>query len=93
MTSNDDGKALLSGFRVLEIGPRLAVAVTGRMFAELGADVIKVESLTGEVSRSAVSLFVSQNSGKRVVHLSLEEGDGSKRFKALAQEADLVVVG
>ena len=93
MTSNDDGKALLSGFRVLEIGPRLAVAVTGRMFAELGADVIKVESLTGEVSRSEVSLFVSQNSGKRVVHLSLEEGDGSKRFKALAQEADLVVVG
>ena len=93
MTSNDDGKTLLSGFRILEVGPRLACAVAGRMFAELGADVIKVESSGGEISRSSGTLFASQNPGKRVVELDLEDSEGSERFKALAEDADLVVVG
>jgi len=92
MTSNDDGKALLSGFRVLEVGPRLAGAVMGRMFAELGSDVIKVEASGGELSRSSGSLFESQNPGKRVVELDLEEPDGFERFKTLVEDADLVVV-
>jgi len=97
MTSNDDEKALLSGLRILEVGPSLATAVTGRMFAELGADVIKVESPSGEVSRRHGLLFsslvASQNAGKRVVELNLEEGDGLERFTTLAEDADLVVVG
>jgi len=93
MTSNDDGKALLSGFRVLEIGHRLASAVTGRMFAELGADVIKVESIGVEISLTDGPLFVSENSGKRVVELNLEDDEGSERFKTVAKNADLVLVG
>ena len=93
MTSNDDGKTLLSGFRILEVGPRLACAVVGRMFAEMGADVIKVESSVGEISRSNGTLFASQNPGKRIVELDLEDSEGSERFKALAEDADLVVVG
>ena len=93
MTSNDDGKALLSGFRVLEIGHRLASAVTGRMFAELGADVIKVESIGVEISLTDGPLFVSENSGKRVVELNLEDDEGSERFKTVAKNSDLVLVG
>jgi crotonobetainyl-CoA:carnitine CoA-transferase CaiB-like acyl-CoA transferase len=93
MTSIDDEKVLLKGFKILEVGPRLAVAVTGRMFAELGADVIKVESPKRADSQSDGSLFNSQNSGKRVVELNLEESHGLERFKTLAEEADLVVIG
>ena len=92
ITSNDDETALLRGFRILEVGPRLAGAVTGRMFAELGADVIKVEAPKSADSRSEGPLFESQNSGKRVVKLNLEESHGLARFKTLAEDADLVVV-
>ena len=93
MTSNDDDKTLLSGFRILEVGPRLAGAVTGRMFAELGADVIRVETGGSEKSRSGGLLLASQNSDKRVVELELEDRDDSQRFKTLVADVDLVVVG
>ena len=97
MTSRDDEKALLNGLYVLEVGPRLAGAVAGRMFAELGADVMKVEPPGGEASRSDgpsfSSLVESQNSGKRIVELNLEDADGLRRFRVLAEEADIVLIG
>jgi crotonobetainyl-CoA:carnitine CoA-transferase CaiB-like acyl-CoA transferase len=93
---------LLSGFNILEIGPRLTSAVTGRLFAELGADVIKIEPPGGDLTRSRGpisngdsrahgGLFVSQNAGKRVVELDLEDDHGAESFKTLARDADLIV--
>jgi len=93
---------LLSGFRILEIGPRLTSAVTGRLFSELGADVIKIEPPGGDPTRSRGpfanghskdlgGLFVSQNAGKRIVELDLEDDQGAESFKTLARDADLIV--
>ncbi|MEE8045205.1 MAG: CoA transferase, partial [Dehalococcoidia bacterium] len=100
--SNISDAGLLSDFRILEIGPRLTSAVTGRLFAELGADVIKIEPPGGDPtrtrgpfsnghSRDAGGLFVSQNAGKRVVELDFEDSAGAESFKTLVGDADLIV--
>ena len=39
-----DGKKALQGIRVLELGPYVALPLTGRILASLGAEVIKVET-------------------------------------------------
>ena len=41
---NQDGKKALQGVRVLELGPYVALPLTGRILASLGAEVIKVET-------------------------------------------------
>ena len=40
----EDGKKALQGVRVLELGPYVALPLTGRILASLGAEVIKVET-------------------------------------------------
>ena len=39
-----DPKKPLTGFRILELGPYVALPMTGRILASLGAEVIKVET-------------------------------------------------
>ena len=39
-----DGKKALAGVRVVELGPYVALPLTGRLLASLGAEVIKVET-------------------------------------------------
>ncbi len=41
---NDKGKKALQGIRVLELGPYVALPLTGRILASMGAEVIKVET-------------------------------------------------
>ena len=41
---NENGKKALQGVRVLELGPYVALPLTGRILASLGAEVIKVET-------------------------------------------------
>jgi crotonobetainyl-CoA:carnitine CoA-transferase CaiB-like acyl-CoA transferase len=33
---------MLTGFRVVQVGPGLAAAVCGRLFADVGAEVVRV---------------------------------------------------
>ena len=41
----------LDQIRVVEIGPGVAVSFAGKLFADFGADVIKVEEPDGDPSR------------------------------------------
>ncbi len=41
---NENGRKALQGVRVLELGPYVALPLTGRILASLGAEVIKVET-------------------------------------------------
>src|SRR5258708_13106601 len=75
----DTRKGPLSGFRVLELGNLIAAPYAGRLFAEFGADVIKVERpRTGDelrqwrLFRGNTSLFWSlQARNKRSITLDL----------------------
>ncbi len=103
MNRNGDSIAndLLAGFRVLETGPRLASAVAGRLYAELGADVIKVEPSEGDPVRlrgphanggsGSGGMFLSQNVDKRGLVLDTQDPAGRDRFDELARGADVIV--
>ena len=91
-------KGLLRGVRVLETGPRLATAVAGRIFAELGAEVIKLETPDGDPSRSrgpqigdAGGVFWSQNVAKRGARVDIGSPEGQRKLAGLAGKADLVL--
>ncbi len=83
---------LLHSLRVLELGPALAGAVCGRMFAELGADVIKVDSPeTGPAVAGGQEIDLALNSAKRRITLNLAAPDGRSESERLIGDADLIV--
>lgn len=88
---------LLDAVRVLDLSSGVADAVT-RLFADLGADVLKVEPPGGSLGRDAlptlrgVSIpFALHNANKRSTVLDPFDDDDCARFLDLAAEADIVV--
>ena len=79
---------LLGLLRVLEIGDSLALAVCGRMFAELGAEVLQIR---GEGAAHHLASTESELAREVVDALKLEVD--ADRLGELASEADLVLVG
>jgi crotonobetainyl-CoA:carnitine CoA-transferase CaiB-like acyl-CoA transferase len=86
----------LDGIRVVEIGAYTAGPLAGRYLADLGAEVIKVESAGGEVSRTWLpqfdghsGYFVNCNFGKASVVLDLKNAADHARFVALVRTADV----
>ncbi len=85
----------LAGIRILEVSHFLAGPYAGLLLADLGADVIKLEPATGDLSRQvgphAVGphnvYFASLNRNKRSVCLDLESREGRAHLGALAATA------
>lgn len=90
-------EGLLETVRVLDLSSGNADAVT-RLFADLGADVLKIEFPGGSMGRDDLPAlagasipFALHNANKRAAVLDpLEDGDCG-RFLDLAAEADIVV--
>jgi len=90
----------LAGIRVLEVGHMLAGPFGGMMLADLGADVIKVEPLGGDLSRRVGSqaidghnvYFASLNRNKRSVHVDLTTDRGQAELGELAKTAHALLV-
>ncbi len=92
-----DGAALLASVRVLDLADGAADMV-GRLFADLGADVLKVEPPGGSPSRdrlptlSGISVpFALHNANKRSTELDPAEAGARDRFLELASLADIVI--
>src|SRR5437762_12109040 len=91
----------LAGIRVLEVGHMLAGPFGGMMLADLGADVIKIEPLDGDVSRRVGSqsvdghnvYFASLNRNKRSVHIDLTTDEGQAELGELAKTAHALQIG
>jgi len=87
----------LSGLRVLDLGIITAGAGVSALLADLGAEVIKVESQTypdpfRQWAGSSVSpLFKSNNRNKYGIALDLKTKEGRAHFLELAKTADIVV--
>jgi crotonobetainyl-CoA:carnitine CoA-transferase CaiB-like acyl-CoA transferase len=85
------GKAALTGVRVLEAADASG-AYCGKLLADLGADVIKLESPGGDPARREPGAsFPYANTNKRSVILDLDARTGREAFRRLAATADLVV--
>jgi crotonobetainyl-CoA:carnitine CoA-transferase CaiB-like acyl-CoA transferase len=81
----------LAGIRVLDFSSYIAGSFCGMLLAQLGADVIKVESLAGDSFRSMEFAFMGWNQGKRSLALDLTTAEGRELARNLAREADIVL--
>ncbi len=93
----------LTGLRVVEVGTHVSAPFCARLLADLGADVVKVESPTGDPSRHAgpfagdrpdpegSGLFHYLNAGKRSVVADLETAEGVAWLHELLAGSDIVV--
>lgn len=95
-------RQLLKGIRVLDFTDFLAGPYCGMYFADMGADVIKVENLTsgGNFVRNARPLekqsgismyFQNLNRNKRGVALNLKTEEGKTLFAKLVASADVLI--
>jgi crotonobetainyl-CoA:carnitine CoA-transferase CaiB-like acyl-CoA transferase len=79
----------LDGQRVLDLGAIIAGPFGASLLGELGADVIKVEPLTGDSFRGPG--FAAYNKGQRGIALDLRHPDGRAAFDDLVRRADIVL--
>ncbi|MBF9237155.1 CoA transferase [Hymenobacter sp. BT683] len=96
-----------AGLRILELASVLAGPQVGQFFAELGAEVLKIESPNGDVTRtwktaaetatsatgeaSVSAYFAASNWGKQSLVLDLTTADAQSILLRLATEADIVL--
>ena len=90
----------LNGLRVLDLSSMMAGPYCGRWLADLGADVIKIESPEGDYMRSRPpcrdghsAYFGHLNCGKRSIVLDLKNRDALSMAGRLARVADVLVEG
>jgi crotonobetainyl-CoA:carnitine CoA-transferase CaiB-like acyl-CoA transferase len=82
----------LSGLRVLDLTRLLPGGYCTLLFADHGADVIKVEDTgAGDYARADPASFASLNRGKRSIQLNLKSEGGRMAFLRLAAGADVVI--
>lgn len=89
----------LSGVKVLDLSRVLAGPWCGQMLADLGADVIKVESFEGDDTRGmgppyigAISAYFScANRNKRSICIDLHKPESREIIQALVEQADVFI--
>lgn len=97
-------RAPFADLRVIEIADDIAGEFTGRLLAEMGAGVVKIEPPAGSPTR-AVGPFAQgeagpersfnfwyYNSNKRSVALDVAGRDGRIKFEALLDDADFLIL-
>src|SRR4029077_6967353 len=100
MTTNDTTRGLLDGVRIIE-SSLLGPGAVGMQLADLGAEVIKVESPGGDYVRKMAFPIVDGisllhwhlNRGKRSVVLDLRTPEGVATYLDLVRGADAVIEG
>lgn len=88
--------SVLNGIRVVEQGTFITGPCAGMMLADLGADVIKVESPEGDPYRSYQGErysphFQAYNRNKRSIALDLKDPADRALFDGLVREADVFI--
>ena len=89
---------LLEGIKVLDLSRQLAGPFATMTMADLGAEVIKVESVTGDDSRywgpfveNESCYYWSCNRGKKSIVVDLKCAEGKEIIKKLAQKCDILI--
>lgn len=93
------GAGPLGGIRVLEVCHMLAGPYCGMLLADLGAEVIKVETARGDIARSIGSreidghdvYFASLNRNKKSVVLDIADPESRHKFETLVKTSRALV--
>ena len=102
MTIADEDEANLTksfhGLRVLDFSTTIAGPHCARMLADMGAEVIKIETAEGETMRSRPPMrngcstaFGQLNVGKKSLVLDLKSPEGIEAVRRLVASADILV--
>ena len=96
MTERSDAAQPLSGFRVVDLTTNMSGPLATMVLADQGADVIKVEPLTGDVIRSVgtgvagmSAYFANVNRAKRSIAVDLSRPEGRDIVLRLCAGADV----
>ena len=93
----------LEGVKVIELANFIAAATAGRFLADLGADVIKIESAKGDPLRYTAptegrpldmyenTTWELENANKRCISLDMKNPQGKEAFFKLLDEADVFI--
>lgn len=88
----------LAGIKVLDMSQGVAGPHAGMLFAQHGADVVKVEPLEGDWGRTLGKRYgdlsahaIAFNRGKRSLAVDLKNSDGCRVVQQLASKADIVI--
>ena len=93
----------LSDLRLLDLSQGIAGPYCAKLFADLGAEVIKIEPPNGDRSRGMgpfpndephaekSGLFLHLNTGKKSVTLDLDQDSGQALLKKLLENAEVLV--
>jgi formyl-CoA transferase/CoA:oxalate CoA-transferase len=93
MESNAEFPDLLSGVKVLDLSHVQTGPTCTTMLADMGAEVVKVEPLTGDQFRELRegADFFNFNRNKRAIALNLKTKEGKEVVLKLAKDADVLV--
>jgi crotonobetainyl-CoA:carnitine CoA-transferase CaiB-like acyl-CoA transferase len=89
----------LKGCKVIELAHIMAGPVCGLMLADMGADVVKVEKLSGDDTRRFLppdikgesAAYMMMNRNKRGIALDLKTTSGQQVLARLLDDADVVI--
>ncbi len=84
-------KHVLENIRVVEIGGYIVGSFCATLLADMGANVIKVESFSGDGLRGLAAAFQGYNRGKRGIAVNLRTDEGKKIVKQLINDSDVLV--
>lgn len=92
-------KGPLAGIRVLDLSTVILGPYATQILADLGADVIKIETLDGDITRrfgphrnaGMTPIHLTLNRNKRSVALNLKNAEHKQAFDKLATGADVVI--
>ncbi len=96
-------KKPLEGVVVVELATFIAAATTGRFFADLGAEVIKIESPKGDPLRYTApsegrpldmyenTTWELENGNKKCISVNMKDPKGKEAFFKLLEKADMLI--
>ena len=96
MSGPTDG--IFSGVRVLEFGLFVAGPYAGELLAHGGADVVKIEPVSGDATRFNSTIvpgegrhYIIKARGKRSVPINLSDPQGREIARQLALRSDVII--
>jgi formyl-CoA transferase len=98
MQNDTERNGPLAGLKVIDCSTVLAGPISAMVFADFGADVVKIEHPQGDALRKMGHAkdghgvwWKVTNRNKRTITLDLHDDDGKAAFLALVKDADVVV--
>lgn len=96
--------SMLDGLTVVEMGTAIAGPYAGKLFADYGADVIKIEPPWGDNYRNrpgwysegdetgdVTHKFLQYNTNKKSLAVNLKTAEGKEVFRELVADADVLI--